>query len=94
MVHHRRLSHVFLLPVLALAVTLSLPTPSPAQGNGNLPPDLQALVEEALQANAEIKQMRVAPSRPPRRPSAPPGPWMTRRWPFTMKDIPDGYLGL
>ena len=58
MAHHRRLSHVFLLLVLALAVTLSLPTPSPAQGSANLPPDLQALVEEALQANPEVKQMR------------------------------------
>ena len=59
MVHRPRLSHVFLLLVLALVVTLSLPTPSPAQGRGNLPPDLRALVDEALQANPEVKQMRV-----------------------------------
>ena len=60
MVQYRRLSGVFFLLVLALVVTLSLPTPSLAQGNGNLPPDLQALVEEALQANAEVKQMRAS----------------------------------
>jgi cobalt-zinc-cadmium efflux system outer membrane protein len=58
MAHRPRLSGVFLLMALALVVTLSLPTPSPAQGNGNLPPDLRALVEEALQANPEVKQMR------------------------------------
>jgi hypothetical protein len=35
-----------------------------AQSRANLPPDLQALVNESLKAN-------------PRRPCAPPGPWMT-----------------
>ena len=38
-------------------MTLSLPAPSPAQSSGNLPPDLRALVDEALQANPEVKQM-------------------------------------
>ena len=57
MVQRPRFSHVFFLLVLALAVTLSLPAPSPAQSRGNLPPDLRALVAEALQANPEIKQM-------------------------------------
>jgi outer membrane protein TolC len=47
-----------LLMILCLAVTLAWPAPSAAQGNGNLPSDLQALVEEALKANAEVKQMR------------------------------------
>ena len=37
-------------------MTLSLPTPSPAQSSGNLPPDLRALIDEALQANPEVKQ--------------------------------------
>ncbi len=58
MVQQRRFPGVILLLVLALVVTLSLPTPSPAQSSGNLPPDLRALVEEALQANPEVKQMR------------------------------------
>ena len=57
MAHRPRLSGVFLLLVLALVVTLSLPAPSPAQSSGNLPPDLRALVNEALKANPEMKQM-------------------------------------
>ncbi len=48
--------------VVLLAVTVALgflaAAPLAAQGNGNLPPDLQRLIEESLQANAEIKQMR------------------------------------
>jgi outer membrane protein TolC len=47
-----------LLLVLCLAGTLSLPAPSPAQGNGSLPPDLAALIDEALKANPEVRQMR------------------------------------
>jgi len=60
MVYLRRLSCIFPFLVLALAVTFSLPRSSTAQGNANLPPDLQALVEEALKANAEVKQMRAS----------------------------------
>ena len=52
-----RFSRILPLLVLALAVTLGRPAPAPAQGQGNLPPDLQALINEALQANPEIKQM-------------------------------------
>lgn len=58
MTYQPRFSKVFLLLVLVLAVTLCSPAPSPAQGHGNLPPDLQALVDEALKANPEVKQMR------------------------------------
>ncbi len=58
MIHPRRSSRVILLLVLCLAGTLSLPAPSLAQGNGSLPPDLAALIAEALKANAEVRQMR------------------------------------
>ena len=58
MAHQSRLSRIIPLMILCLAVTLALPARSPAQGNGNLPADLQALVDEALKANAEVKQMR------------------------------------
>ena len=57
MTYPPRFFHVFLLLILALAVTLSRPAPAPAQSRGNLPPDLRALVDEALQANPEVKQM-------------------------------------
>ena len=43
--------------VLCLTARSALSTPLRAQGNVNLPPDLQALINEALKANAEIKQM-------------------------------------
>ncbi len=55
MAHRRRLSRA--LPLLCLAGLLSLAAPLPARGNGNLPPDLQALVNESIQANPEVKQM-------------------------------------
>ena len=42
--------------VLCLIGTLGLSTPLRAQSNVNLPPDLQALIAESLQANPEIKQ--------------------------------------
>ena len=58
MIHPRRSSRVILLLVLCLAGTLSLPAPSLAQGNGSLPPDLAALIDEALKANPEVRQMR------------------------------------
>jgi outer membrane protein, heavy metal efflux system len=58
MIYPRRSSRVMLLLVLCLAGALSLPAPSPAQGNGSLPPDLAALIDEALKANPEIRQMR------------------------------------
>ena len=48
--------------VVLLVVTVALgflaAAPLAAQGNGNLPADLQRLIQESLQANAEIKQMR------------------------------------
>jgi outer membrane protein TolC len=49
-----------MLLVLCLAGTLSLPAPSLAQGNGSLPPDLAALLDEAVKANAEVRQMRAS----------------------------------
>ena len=60
MIHPRRSSRVILLLVLCLAGALSLPAPSLAQGNGSLPPDLAALIDEALKANAEVRQMRAS----------------------------------
>ena len=60
MIHPRRSSRVILLLVLCLAGTLSLPAPSLAQGNGSLPPDLAALIDEALKANPEVRQMRAS----------------------------------
>jgi cobalt-zinc-cadmium efflux system outer membrane protein len=52
----RRLFRAALCLVLCLTGTVSLSTPLQAQSNGNLPPDLQTLVGEALKANPEIKQ--------------------------------------
>jgi len=60
MIYPRRSSRVILLLVLCLAGTLSLPAPSLAQGNGSLPPDLAALIDEALKANPEVRQMRAS----------------------------------
>ncbi|MCL4502297.1 MAG: TolC family protein [Deltaproteobacteria bacterium] len=57
MTHRWRFFHVFILPILALAIIFSLPAPAPAQGNGNLPADLRSLVNEALKANPEVRQM-------------------------------------
>jgi outer membrane protein TolC len=42
---------------LALAWVLGTAVPGRAQNGANLPPDLQALVDEALRANPEVKQM-------------------------------------
>jgi outer membrane protein TolC len=58
MAQRRRLSYLILLVILSLAGLVGPATPLQAQGNGNLPPDLQALVVEALKANAEVKQMQ------------------------------------
>ncbi len=53
-----RLGPAALLLILDLAVTLLMAAPLPAFSQANLPPDLQALITEALQANSEVKQMR------------------------------------
>lgn len=53
----RRLFPRALFLVLCLTGTFSLSTPLWAQSNGNLPLDLQNLINEALKANAEVKQM-------------------------------------
>ncbi|MGA7561935.1 MAG: TolC family protein [Desulfobaccales bacterium] len=58
MTYPLRSFRVLLLLVLCLAGTLSLPAPSLAQVNGSLPPDLVALIDEALKANPEVRQMR------------------------------------
>jgi cobalt-zinc-cadmium efflux system outer membrane protein len=52
----RRLFRVALCLVLGLIGTLSLSTVLLAQSHGNLPSDLQSLINEALKANPEIKQ--------------------------------------
>lgn len=56
MAYPRRLCQELLLLILCLAFTLFWSTELLAQ-NANLPPDLQALIHEALKANAEVKQM-------------------------------------
>ena len=53
----RRFFPSALFLVLCLTGTLSLSAPLRAQNSGNLPPDLQILINEALKANAEVKQM-------------------------------------
>jgi outer membrane protein, heavy metal efflux system len=58
MAYSQRLFQVTLLLVLCLAATLLLSSTLPAQDRANLPPDLQALIGEALKANSEVKQMR------------------------------------
>ena len=57
MAKQRRPFRITLFLVLCLTGTLGLSSPLRAQSNGNLPPDLQNLVNEALKANAEVKQM-------------------------------------
>lgn len=58
MAYPRRLFQVTLPLILGLALTLLLSSPLPAQNHAGLPPDLQALITESLQANSEVKQMR------------------------------------
>ncbi len=53
----RRLFPSALFLVLCFTGTLGLSAPLRAQSSGNLPPDLQILINEALKANAEVKQM-------------------------------------
>jgi len=87
MAYRRRLSQIISLLTLCLALTLGLPRPAPAQSNANLPPDLQALIAEALQANPEVKQMRAsfkASQETIRSAGALDDPEIG----FTMKDIP------
>jgi cobalt-zinc-cadmium efflux system outer membrane protein len=56
MANLRRLSWAILLLVLCLAGPLGLATSSWGQTTGNLPADLQALIDEALKSNPEVKQ--------------------------------------
>jgi outer membrane protein, heavy metal efflux system len=87
MAYQRRFFRITLFLIMSLAVTLSRPMPAPAQGNTKLPPDLQVLINEALQANAEIKQMRgqFTASQETIRPA---GALEDPEVAFTMKDIP------
>ena len=87
MAYQRRFFRITLFLIMSLAVTLSRPMPAPAQDNAKLPPDLQALINEALQANAEIKQMRgqFTASQETIRPA---GALDDPEVAFTMKDIP------
>ena len=76
--------------VLGLVLGLGLSPVSQAWGQNHkssLPPDLQTLVVEALQANAEIKQMRgqFTASQETIRPA---GALDDPEVAFTMKDIP------
>jgi hypothetical protein len=58
MAYPQRLFRVTLLLILWLAGMLLWSPPLRAQNHAGLPPDLQALITESLQANAEVKQMR------------------------------------
>jgi len=53
----RRASTTALVLLLGVLVSLSAANSLWAQNNANLPADLQALINEALKANAEVKQM-------------------------------------
>jgi hypothetical protein len=46
-----------LILLMLLCWRFSFPATLQAQSNANLPPDLQALIVEALKVNPEIKQM-------------------------------------
>jgi len=56
--YQKGLFRVLMLLVMCLAGTISRSTPLSAQSNAGLPPDLQALITEALKANPEVRQMR------------------------------------
>ena len=57
MEHKQRITRMALALLLGAFVSISAANSLWAQGNTNLPVDLQALISEALQANAEVKQM-------------------------------------
>ncbi len=78
---------IIMFMVLCLTGTLSLSMPLGAQSHSSLPPDLQALIVESLQANPEIKQMRgqYAASKETIRPA---GALEDPEIAFSMKDIP------
>ena len=87
MAYPQRLFQVTLLLVLCLAVTLLLYSPLPAQDRANLPPDLQALINESLRANSEVKQMRSLHTAS-KETIKPAGALEDPEIGFTMKDIP------
>lgn len=60
MAYQRRFFRVILMLLLflCLAGPVSRPALAASQADGSLPPDLQALIEEALKANTEVKKMR------------------------------------
>jgi len=87
MAYPQRLFQVTLLLVLCLAVTLLLSSPLPAQDRANLPPDLQALINESLRANSEVKQMRSLHTAS-KETIKPAGALEDPEIGFTMKDIP------
>lgn len=85
--YQRPLFLVTLLQILCLAGTLHLSTPGQAQNHTGLPPDLQALITESLQANAEVKQMRSLHTAS-KETIKPAGALEDPEVGFTMKDIP------
>jgi outer membrane protein TolC len=64
-----------------------LSSPLPAQDRANLPPDLQALINESLRANSEVKQMRSLHTAS-KETIKPAGALEDPEIGFTMKDIP------
>jgi outer membrane protein TolC len=87
MANPRRLFRVALLLILCLAATFLLSPPSWAQNHSGLPPDLQALITESLQANAEVKQMRSLHTAS-KETIKPAGALEDPEVGFTLKDIP------
>ena len=75
-----------LLGLLGLGLLLGLGPLHPLAAQG-LPPDLQALIEEAVKANAEVKQMRALHSAA-KEAVRPAGALDDPEVGFTMKDIP------
>lgn len=76
-----------LLLILFLAGTLFLSTPLRAQNHAGLPPDLQALITEALKANSEVKQMHSLHTAA-KETVKPAGALEDPEIGFTLKDIP------
>jgi outer membrane protein TolC len=81
---HRRC--IWMLTTTALFL-LVLWIPVQAQPNANWPPDLQALVEEAVKANSEVRQMRSL-HRASKETVKPAGALDDPEAAFTIKDLP------
>ncbi len=87
MAYQQRPGRNILLVSLVMAGALALAAPSLAQSSAGLPPDLQALIAEALKANPEVKQMGSLHTAS-KETIKPAGALEDPEVAFTMKDIP------